>query len=124
MGIIHERLEAVLEKLTPEENQTILRFAQFLLEQQRVPVDARAARRRVSAWLVRDVGNLLMGGEPEYVPGERPVWRVPVVAPYGRQGGATFVDVDAQTGSLLIADDTSQKIQAEIQAHVADPTSN
>jgi hypothetical protein len=34
-------------------------------------VDARTARRKVSAWLVRDVGNLLMGGELEYVPGER-----------------------------------------------------
>jgi hypothetical protein len=124
VGIIRERLEAVLEKLTPEENQTILRFAEFLLERQRVPVDARTARRKVSTWLVRDVGNLLMGGEPEYVAGERPVWRVPVVAPYGRRGRATFVDVDAQTGDLLVTDDTPQKVLADVQAFVAGSTSN
>jgi hypothetical protein len=119
MGVMHERLEAVLEKLTLEENQTILRFAEFLLERQRVPVDARTARRKVSAWLVRDVGNLLMGGKPEYVPGERPVWRVPVIAPHSRQGRTTFVDVDAQTGDLLVTDDTSQKVLADVQAFVA-----
>jgi hypothetical protein len=28
------------------------------MEQQRVPVDAKIAQRKVSAWLVRDVGNL------------------------------------------------------------------
>ena len=89
-----------------------------------VLVDARTARRKVSTWLVRDVGNLLMGGEPEYVPGERPVWRVPVIAPRGRQGRATFVDVDAQTGDLLVANDTPQKILADVQASVADSASN
>lgn len=82
----------------------------------RVPVDARTARRKVSTWLVRDVGNLLMGGEPAYVPGERPVWRVPVVATYGRPGHATFVDVDTQTGDLLIAEDTPRKVLAGVQA--------
>ena len=36
--------------------------AEFLLQQHRTPVDARMARRKVSAWLVRDVGNLLFSG--------------------------------------------------------------
>lgn len=124
MNVTHQRLAAVLEKLTPEENQTILRFAEFLLEQRRVPVDARTAQRKVSAWLVRDVGNLLMGGEPEYVPGERPVWRVPVVVTHGREGRATSVDVDAQTGNLLITDETPQKVLADVRAFVAGSTSN
>jgi hypothetical protein len=48
---------------TPEENQTILRFAEFLLEWQRAPVDARPARRGVSMGLVCDVGNLLIAGD-------------------------------------------------------------
>jgi hypothetical protein len=124
MSIKRERLETVLEELTPEENQTILRFAEFLLERHRVPVDARTARRKVSAWLVRDVGSLLMGGEPEYVPGEHPVWQVPVIAPYGRQERAMFVDVNAHTGELLVADDTPQKILANVQSFVADSASN
>lgn len=81
-------------------------------------MDARTARRIVSTWLVRDVGNLLMGGEPEYIPGERPVWRVPVVVTHGRQGCATFVDVDAQTGDLLLSEDAPQKVLAGVQALV------
>ena len=81
-------------------------------------MDARTARRKVSTWLVRDVGNLLMGGEPEYIPGERPVWRVPVVVTHGRQGCATFVDVDAQTGDLLLGEDAPQKVLAGVQALV------
>jgi hypothetical protein len=118
MDAPYERLGTLLEKLTPEENRTVLRFAEFLLEQRRVSVYARTARRKVSTWLVRDVGNLLMGGEPEYIPGERPVWRVPVVVTHGRQGCATFVDVDAQTGDLLLSEDAPQKVLAGVQALV------
>jgi hypothetical protein len=116
MNTTYRELGAVLEKLTPEENQTVLLFAEFLLEQRRTSVDARTARRKVSTWLVRDVGNLLMGGDPEYVPGERPVWRVPVVVTYGRQGSATFVDVDARTGDLLITKETPHQVLADVQA--------
>lgn len=45
---------------------------------------------------MRDVNNLLMGGEPEYVLGER------------------------LACSLLIADDTPRKVLADVQAFVAD----
>jgi len=124
MDASYERLGTLLERLTPEENRTVLRFAEFLLEQRRVSVDARTARRKVSTWLVRDVGNLLMGGEPEYIPGERPVWRVPVVVTYGRRGCATFVDVDTRTGELLIPEDAPQKVLADVQAFVAGSASN
>ena len=119
-----EKLGTVLQKLTPEENQTVLRFAEFLLQQRLVPVEARTARRKVSTWLVRDVGNLLMGGEPEYVPGKRPVWRVPVIVTHGRPGRATSVDVDAHTGELLIAEDTHQRVLADVRAFVAGTASN
>jgi hypothetical protein len=124
MDTSHEQIGSVLEKLTPDESQTVLRFAEFLLQQRQGTVDARTARRRVSAWLVRDVGNLLMGGEPEYVPGERPVWRVPVLVTHGRRGCATFVDVDAQTGDLLITQDTPQQVLANVQAFIAGSSPN
>jgi hypothetical protein len=120
----YERIGTVLEKLTPAESQTVLRFAEFLLQQRRGAVDARTARRKVSAWLVRDVGNLLMGGEPEYVPGERPVWRVPVLVTHGRQGCATFVDVNAQTGDLLVTKDTPQQVLVNVQTFITGSTSN
>jgi hypothetical protein len=119
MDTSREKMGTVLEKLTPDETQTVLRFAEFLLQRRQSTIDARAARRSVSAWLVRDVGNLLMGGEPEYVPGERAVWRVPVLVTHGRQGRATSVDVDAQTGDLLITQDTPQQVLAHVQAFIA-----
>ena len=87
-------------------------------------VDSRTARRKVSTWLVRDVGNLLMGGEPEYVSGKRPVWRVPVLVTHGRQGCATCVDVDAQTGDLLVTEDTPRRVLADVRAFVAGSASN
>jgi hypothetical protein len=124
-GVMHtsyEGLEAIWEKLTPEEEQTVLRFAEFLLHQRQVSVDARMARRQVSTWLVREVGNLLMGGDPEYVPGERPVWRVPVLVTHGRQGCATYVDVDAQVGDLLVTEDTPHEVLTDVQAFIAGST--
>ena len=124
MDTSYEQIGTVLEKLTPDESQTVLRFAEFLLQQRQATVNARTARRKVSAWLVRDVGNLLMGGEPEYVPGEHPLWRVPVLVTHGRQGCATFVDVDAQTGDLLITQDTPQQVLTDVQAFIASSTSN
>jgi hypothetical protein len=121
---VYVKLETVLEKLTPEEGQTVLNFAEFLLQQRRIAVDSRTARRKVSTWLVRDVGNLLMGGEPEYVPGKRPVWRVPVLVTHGRQGCAAYVDVDAQTGDLLVTEDTPQRVLADVQAFIAGSAPN
>ncbi|MCP4541313.1 MAG: hypothetical protein GY832_29635 [Chloroflexi bacterium] len=124
MNTSYEQIGTVLEKLTFDESQTVLRFAEFLLQQRRGAVDARTARRKVSAWLVRDVGNLLMGGEPKYVPGEHPLWRVPVLVTHGRQGRATFVDVDAQTGDLLITRDTPQQVLTHVQTFIAGFSSN
>lgn len=121
---MNEQIETILEKLTPEESQTVLHFAEFLLQKRQVTVDARSARRQVSSWLVREVGNLLMGGEPEYMPGEPPLWRVPVLVTHSRQGCATYVDVDARTGNLLINQNSPQKVLADVKAFVANSTSN
>lgn len=124
MSVDQRQLSAVLEKLTPEESQIVLQFADFLAQRRESVIDARAARRKVSAWLVQEVGNLLMGGEPRYIAGERPVWRVPVVVSYGRRGEAAFVDVDVQNGALLVNERTSQEIIANVQALVGNSPSN
>jgi len=102
----------------------VLQFADFLAQRRARIVDAHKARRKVSAWLVQEVGNLLMGGEPRYVAGERPVWRVPVVVSYGRRGEAACVDVDAQSGTLLVNEQTPQEIISNVRALVGSPTSN
>jgi len=124
MSVDQRQLSTVLEKLTPGESQMVLQFADFLAQRRARIVDARKARRKVSAWLVQEVGNLLMGGEPRYVAGERPVWRVPVVVSYGRRGEAACVDVDAQSGTLLVNEQTPQEIISNVRALVGSPTSN
>ena len=122
MSVDTQQLSAVLERLAPEESQMMFQFADFLAQRRERIIDARKARRKVSAWLVQNVGNLLMGGEPRYVAGERPVWRVPVVVSYGRRGVAAFVDVDAQSGALLVNEQTPQEIIASVQASVSGAT--
>lgn len=124
MATDYQQLETVLVQLTPDESRTVLRFAEFLLQQRQLPIDARTARRTVSAWLVRDVGNLLMGGEPVYVPGDRPIWRVPVLVSRGQRGCASYINVDAYTGDLLITEHTSEKVLRDVRAFLASSSSN
>ena len=99
MSVETRQISRVFEQLTFEQKHSVLQFAQSLLQNSQNLVSARTAQRTVSAWLVSQVGNLLMGGSPEYLPGRYPVWRVPVLVPRQRQ--VAFVDVDARTGQLL-----------------------
>jgi hypothetical protein len=124
MNVDMRQLSALFERLTPDESQVVLQFAESLIQQRGSKIDARAAKCKVSAWLVREVGNLLMGDTPQYISGERPVWRVPVLVTSGRRGHATFVDVDAQSGDLLVDDRTPQKVLADVQAFVSNTASN
>ena len=67
-------------------------------------IDAESARRKVTGWLVSDVGNLLIGDTPALMIADRAVWRVPVLLTSpsrGVIGTVGSVDVDAQTGEIL-----------------------
>ena len=116
MNIETRQISRVFEQLTFEQKRSVLEFAHSLLGSPG-RISAKTAQQTASAWLVSEVGNLLMGGTPVYLPGERPVWRVPVLA-YGRQEVA-FVDVDAQTGQLPANDRTPARIiqNARVLAH-------
>lgn len=115
-----QRVVALMETLPLRERQRVLEFVESLACPE-TGIGAREARRRVSAWLVSQVGHLLMGGEPRYVAGARPVWRVPVLVTRGMRGEAGFVDVDARSGELLVTDRTSQEILARVKG-LADNT--
>jgi len=68
-------------------------------------VTATMARRRVSRLVISEVGNLLYGGEPSLVIGERICWRVPVLLAYpdtGPVGQVGALDVDVETGEVLV----------------------
>ena len=78
-----------------------------------VNLDPKTARRQVTAWLVSEVGNMLIGGPPQLVISHKTVWRVPVmltsseVGPVGEVGA---VEVDAESGELLVSDQLKAQI--------------
>lgn len=112
-------LASVYDKLPPDDGRLLLQFAEFLIEKQPRVISAREARRQVSAWLVREVGNLLMGGQPEFVPGDQPVWQVPVIVAGNPDQLAGSIHMDARSGELLINESTPDQILSHVQFAVS-----
>jgi hypothetical protein len=78
-----------------------------------IAVDAASARRKATGWLVSEVGNLLIGGDPALVIADRTAWRVPVLLTSperGVVGQIGAVDVDATTGEVLSDDKLIQEL--------------
>lgn len=69
-----------------------------------------AAKRKANAWLLNEVGNLLLADNGELArAGERWIWRfgIYITAPsHEPQGPVAKVDVDASTGAVLEPDQT------------------
>lgn len=82
-----------------------------------IQVSADAARRIVSRYVTHHIGDLLHGDMPNLVWRTQGVfWCVPVLlsAPSkGRIGIAGLLDVDVQTGELIITDDLVSTIETE-----------
>ena len=81
-----------------------------------ITISAVGARRRVSRLVISEIGNLLYGGEPSLVVGNRICWRVPILLAYpdtGPAGEAGALDVDVETGEIFV---TPEQI-ADIQDH-------
>ena len=69
-----------------------------------IEVDAVTAQRTATAWLISEVGNLLIGDTPSLVIGQRTAWRVPALLTSptrGVIGQIGAVEVDAGTGEVL-----------------------
>jgi hypothetical protein len=84
-----------------------------------IQVDAKTARRQVTAWLVSEVGNMLIGDMPQLVIGKHTLWRVPVMLTspsMGTVGQAGTVDVNAETGELLVDEQVRERILASVKA--------
>jgi len=78
-----------------------------------VNLDPKTARRQVTAWLVSEVGNMLIGGPPQLVISHKTVWRVPVMltsSEVGPVGEVSAVEVDAESGELLVSDQLKAQI--------------
>ena len=81
-------------------------------------ITATTARRRVSRMVISEIGNLLHGGEPSLVMGERIRWRVPIILAYpdiGPVGQVGALDVDVETGEVLASPEQLAEIRAYAQ---------
>jgi hypothetical protein len=83
---------------------------------------ARAAQRRVGAFVADEIGYLLRSGEPTLVVADRLRWRVPIIlalpttGPLGQVGA---IDMDAESGQLIVTPEQVTAIthHAEDLAH-------
>lgn len=90
-----------------------------------VNITAVSARRKVNAFLATNVGNLLLAGEPVLSITERIVWRVPVDVTYpedGRIGRVGEVDIDVETGELLLDSVQINQLEQNALRLAASPT--
>lgn len=71
------------------------------------------ARRKVNVLMLEKVGNLLHGGQPALHVTDRIYWRVPVILSTpsrGQIGQVGNVDVDVETGEMIVDDRTLGEI--------------
>jgi hypothetical protein len=87
-----------------------------------INVDARTAQRKVTGWVVSEVANLMGGMSPRLFIGKRTLWRVPVVLTASKQGvvgQVGTVDVDAETGELLVNEALKEQMLKNAEALVS-----
>lgn len=81
-----------------------------------IEIDAVTAQRTATAWLISEVGNLLIGDTPSLVIGQRTAWRVPALLTSptrGIVGQIGAVEVNAGTGEVL----TDPQLTHDLLAH-------
>jgi len=79
-----------------------------------VNVTEFSARQKVTNFVADEISTNMHGGEPRLVVGERICWRVPVILsmpPTGDRGEVGAIDVDAETGQLIITHTLIEEIQ-------------
>ncbi len=77
-------------------------------------VTAFSARQKVTGFVADEISTQMHGGEPVLVMGEQICWRVPVILslpPSGDRGEVGAIDVDVETGQLLISPSLIQEIE-------------
>ena len=84
-----------------------------------INVSADDAQRRVSVFVLNQISNLMHGGLPILVIGQRACWRVPVHLTFpsaGDVGQVGSIDVDVTSGELQVSPDVIAQIEANAQA--------
>ena len=92
-----------------------------------VNVTEFSARQKVTGFVADEISTNMHGGQPSLVVGERICWRVPVMLsmpPTGDRGQVGAIDVDIETGQLMITRATIEEIERRAQDLAARPTSS
>lgn len=83
-----------------------------------VNVTAFSARQKVNSFVLSEISYMMHAGDPTLVLADRILWRVPVVLSQtsrGDVGEVGHIDVDIETGQLLV----TPQIVAEIETRAA-----
>lgn len=86
-----------------------------------VNVSAFSARQKVNAFVLSDISYMMHAGNPTLVLADRIRWRVPVVLSQtsrGDVGQVGHIDVDVETGQLLVTPDLVSEIETRATAIV------
>ncbi len=91
-----------------------------------VNVSAFSARQKVNAFVLNDISYMMHAGNPTLVLADRIRWRVPIVLSQtsrGDVGQVGHIDVDVETGQLLVTPDLVSEIESRAAA-IADRSSS
>jgi len=107
-----------LQDVDLQESQTV----RLQIIPSRVCVTAATARHKVTRFVLDEISYLMSGGQPVLIEAEPLVWRVPVVLTYpthGAVGQVGFIDVNAESGELLLVPETVEEIKQNARALTA-----
>ena len=79
-----------------------------------VNVTAFSARQKVTGFVADEISTQMHGGVPVLIMGDRICWRVPVILslpPIGDHGSVGDIDVDVETGQLIVTPPLSTKTE-------------
>ncbi len=88
----------------------------------KVRVPAAVARRCVTSWVISNVGNMLVSGDPRLVGGERALWRVPVMVTSGGQAMEIgVIEIEADSGEMVVESGIVESLQEKARAAGGSP---
>ena len=91
-----------------------------------IEIDTLSARRKVTGWLIDEVGNMIIGGMPQLIVSKQTIWRVSAILTSTRKGvigEVGTVDVDAETGELKTSAELREQILNNV-THIVKPLSS
>jgi hypothetical protein len=90
-----------------------------------VNVTAFSARQKVTGFVADEISTNMHGSKPQLIVGERICWRVPVILsmpPSGDRGEVGKIDVDVETGQLMVTRALIEEIERRAEYLAAHPT--